>query len=114
LTQELGQAGSKTLKNLLTGQVMGKISGTLSKKLALDVIEFEGNKNWRDARVLVGKYITNDLFLSIERDFSLNRSNELAPKQVYLEYEITRFLFLQATRGDEKTTGFNLIWKLER
>ncbi|GEM_PF-2786143 len=78
------------------------------------IIEFEGNKNWRESRFVVGKYITNDLFLSVEQDFSLNRSNELAPKQVFLEYEIARFLFLQAIRGDEKSTGFNLICKIER
>jgi hypothetical protein len=35
----------------------------------------------------------------------------VAPEKVSMEYEVTPWLFLQATKGDEKSTGFDIIWK---
>ena len=92
----------------------GQITRRLQKKLNLDIIEFKGEKDWRQATVVLGKYITNDLFLSYQREFSVGKTNEVVPEQVALEYEISRLLYLQATKGDDKATGFDLIWKFER
>ena len=102
------------MKQVLAGQIAGQLSNTLRSQLNLDVIEFRGDQNWRQATVVVGKYITNDLFISYEREFNFGRSNEVVPEQVTLEYEIVRSLHLQATRGDEKNTGFDIIWKFEK
>ena len=112
--QQPGSSASGTLKILITGQMVGRLTRTLQRNLNLDVIEFKGDKNWRNATIIIGKYITTDLFLSYLREFSIGHSNEIVPEQVSLEYEISKFLFLQATKGDQKTSGFDLIWKLEK
>jgi len=44
----------------------------------------------------------------------MGRTYDTTPEQVTLEYEITRSLFFQAVRGDEKSTGLDLIWKYEK
>jgi len=112
--QQPGMTSSGMIKKLLAGQLAGQITRRLQKKLNLDVIEFKGEKDWRQASIVVGKYITNDLFLSYQREFSMGKTNEVVPEQVALEYEINRLLYLQATKGDDKATGFDLIWKFER
>jgi|GEM_PF-757601 len=105
---------SDAMKQLLAGQIAGQLSNSLRNQLNLDVIEFRGDQNWRQATIVVGKYITNDLFISYSREFNFNRSNEVVPEQVTLEYEVLRSLHLQATKGDEKTTGLDVIWKWEK
>jgi len=101
------------VSGLLYGQIASQLSSRLQKNLDLDVIEFTGDANWRRASVVVGKYITNDLFLRYEREFSFGQTEDAVPQKVSLEYEIARFLYLQATKGDPKSTGFDLIFKFE-
>jgi len=114
LMQSQLQMSGDAFKQLLAGQIAGEVTRSLQQKLDLDVIEFRGDQNWRQSTVVVGKYLTNNLFLSYERQLNLGRTNEVAPEQMTLEYEILRALFLQATRGDEKNTGFDLIYKWEK
>ncbi len=108
------QLSGDTFRQILTGQIAGEVTRSLQQTLDLDVIEFRGDQNWRQSTVVVGKYLTNDLFISYERQLNLKRTGEVAPEQVTLEYEIIRSLFLQATRGDENSTGFDLIFKWEK
>ena len=105
---------SDTVKELLAGQLAGELTRAMRNTLNLDVIEFKGDNNWRQATVVLGKYITNDLFVSYQREIKMGRTYDTTPEQVTMEYEITRSLFFQATRGDEKDTGCDLIWKYEK
>ncbi len=101
------------MSGLLYGQIAKQLSSQLQRNLNLDVIEFTGDANWRSASVVIGKYITNDLFLRYEREFSFGQTEDIVPQKVSLEYEIARFLYLQAIKGDPKSTGFDLIFKFE-
>lgn len=104
-------AGSAS--GVVSGLVSQQLSKTLGEGLNLDVIEFGAGENLTPGSVLVGKYITNDLFISVSQDFSSFNSAEAL--RVALELEVLREFFLQATRGgkDEKDTGFDVIWKKE-
>ncbi len=106
--------GGDAVKQLIAGQIAGQVTRSIQNTLNLDVIEFKGDQNWRQATVVVGKYLTNDLYVSYERQLSLGRSNEVVPEQMTLEYEILKSLYLQATRANEQDTGFDIIWKWER
>jgi translocation and assembly module TamB len=106
-----GPLGSGMLTNIIAGGFAGTLTSALQQQLNLDIIEFKGDQNWRQASVVIGKYITDDLFLSYERTLAFSRSTEVAPEKVSMEYEVTPWLFLQATKGDEKSTGFDIIWK---
>lgn len=108
--QKSAFSGQAAASGLLSGLVSKQISDALAKGLNLDVIEFQSGEDLElsKSRVLVGKYITNDLFLSYSRDFS-----SADAQKVSLEYEIAKFLFLQAAKSNEKDTGFDVIWKWE-
>jgi len=114
MAQDQPGLNSDAVKDLVAGQLAGQVTRVIRNSLDLDVIEFKGDNNWRQATVVVGKYITNDLFLSYQREIKMGRTYDTTPEQVTLEYEITRSLFFQAVRGDEKSTGLDLIWKYEK
>ncbi len=114
LTQEGGLLNTGTAKSLLASLVAAQLSRTLGKQLNLDVIELQGDNDWRQATIIVGKYLTNDLFISYQRQFQLGESDEVVPEKVILEFEVAPFLLLQMTKGDQKSTGFDLIWKFQK
>jgi len=98
---------------VVTGMVSQQLSKSIGKSLNLDVIEFSSGQELAEGSLLVGKYITDDIFVSFGQDFSSFSSADAL--RVALEYEIARSLFLQGAKGgrQEKETGFDLIWKWE-
>ncbi len=109
-----GSGQDNLATKIVVGQITSKITSQIQKQLNLDVVEFKGDTNWRQAQVVVGKYITNNLFLSYERELSFGSGNEVVPERVTLEYELRRRLYLQATQGGDKATGVDLIWKFQK
>jgi len=107
------QAGNEA--SVLSSAAMGLISGLVSQELAkslgrslnLDLIEFQSGEDITKSSVLVGKYLTDNLFLSF--------GQEPEGRVVALEWELLKFLFLQAAHGgdENRKTGFDLIWKLD-
>ncbi len=99
---------TKTARGLVSGLVSQQLSRTLGKSLKLDVIEFQGGGQMD---LMVGKYLTNDIFMSVSQDFS----GSADALRVALELEITKFLFLQAAKGgkEDKESGFDVILKRE-
>ncbi len=105
---ELGKSSYTAAKGLISGLVSQELAKSLGRSLNLDVIEFQGaGSDLSQTSVLVGKYITNDLFISFEQ--------EPEGRVFSLELELFKFLFLQAGHGGEENrkTGFDVIWKLD-
>ena len=96
------------------GMVSAKLSRFLGNKFNLDYVEIKGEDNWQSATFVAGKYITNDLFMSYEKSFGRTQSEDIASEVITLEYELTRFLFLQLIQGDPKASGAEIIFKFER
>ena len=113
---EMSQSGgsSAQLTSVLSGQVTGQLTKALQNTFNLDVMEFRGGSNWRQASIVIGKYITNDLYMAYEREFNIGNTQDVIPEKVSLEYEITPRIFIQATKGDDKSTGLDVIWKIEK
>ena len=99
---------------ILVNQIASRVTSVLQNRLNLDVIEFKGDNNWRQAQIVVGKYLTNNLFLSYEKELSFGNNNEVVPEKITLEYELRRRLYLQATQGGDNATGVDLIWKYQK
>ena len=108
------QNESELVSLILAKQIGTRITNEIGKTLNLDVIEFSGGENWKKASILIGKYITNDLYLSYQKEFSIDKSNEIVPDNITLEYELSKFFSIQAMHGDEKSTGFDLFWKFKK
>ena len=113
-----GESGRKTGANLVQGFAANLVAKQLTKLLGnnlnVDFFEITSQDNWQNATFVVGKYLTNDLFMSYQRSFGENENESIEPVIITLEYELTKFLFLQLINGDDKTTGYDVILKFER
>ena len=103
-----------TVTNILAAQLSGQLSKTIGKVLNLDVIEFDGSENWQQASFTVGKYLTNDLFISYQKEFNIGSTKEPVSENVTLEYEFTKSIGVQLSKGDDHSTGLDLILKLKK
>lgn len=109
-----GDGDSDLARNLAAGLIAGQLQKHLGESLNLDVIEIRGDENWQSTTFVVGKYVTNDLFLSYKREFGDVQSDRSSLEVVTMEYELTRFLYLQLIQGNDVTSGADVIFKFER
>jgi translocation and assembly module TamB len=107
--------GGRDATGLLTGLLTSQLSRFLLNNQILDVVEIKGDLAGDQASILLGKYITNKLFLSLEKAINLGKGdNEGISDEVTIEYALSRYLILQAIAGDQKTTGFDVFWKFSK
>lgn len=92
-------------------QLSSVLKGVLQESAGVDVFEVTGGEDWKSGNVTIGKYITNNLFLSYERSFDFNKQSKTAnTEKIMLEYQLLRNLLLKAT-NQEINSGFDLIWR---
>lgn len=103
-----GMAQSAAI-SLLTSQ----LTKVVGQAFDVDYISYKNNQNTGTGSFVVGKYITNNLFASYERNFgsAIEQNDQLAEYEMTLEYELFRFLFLQLTSSPIKN-GFDVVFKV--
>ncbi|MBS2097234.1 translocation/assembly module TamB domain-containing protein [Carboxylicivirga linearis] len=104
-----GSIGTDMLAKAVTSQ----LSKTLGTRFNLDMIEVTATENWQSAAFVVGKYVTNDLFVIYQRGFGETDGDEITPEMIILEYELNRILFVRLQSGSSKESGFDVILKFE-
>ncbi len=109
-----GQKSSASEQGLALGLAARQLSSALGRASGLDVLEIRGGETIGQSSIAVGKYISNDLFMSVEKQFGSGESGSPATQIITLEYELTKFLFLQLIQGDQKNSGFDIFLKLEK
>ncbi|AHW61571.1 translocation and assembly module TamB [Draconibacterium orientale] len=102
-----GQIAGSAAMSVLSSQ----LTELLGDKLDVDYIELKGDGDFENATVVVGKYITNDLFVSYEQRFGETDEKDISKYEVKLEYELFRFLFFQLNNSSSDS-GFDVIIKL--
>lgn len=103
-----GTLAEKAAASLLSSQ----IAGFLGDKLNVDYIEVKSDGGFDNATVIVGKYITNDLFVSYQQKFGETDEKNIAKYEVKLEYELFRFLFFELNNSSNDS-GFDVIIKFD-
>jgi autotransporter translocation and assembly factor TamB len=86
----------------------GEVAKVVSQPLGLDTIEVEAGQTLGTGRVSVGRYITQDIFLTYEREFGGEHENKVG-----LEYSINRHLKLKGTGSDTGESSLDLLWRLD-
>jgi len=105
----IGSVGS----NMLASAITSSLNSTIGQRFKLDMIEVNSTENWTSAAFVVGKYITNDLFVIYQRGFGETEDDEITPETITLEYELNKLLFFRLQGGSSKTSGFDVILKFE-
>lgn len=103
-----GSLAGKAAASILSSQ----IANFLGDKLNLDYIEVKSDGTFENATVVVGKYITNDLFVSYQQRFGETHEKNIAKYEVKLEYELFRFLFFELNNSSNDS-GFDIILKFD-
>ncbi|MDD4052184.1 MAG: translocation/assembly module TamB, partial [candidate division Zixibacteria bacterium] len=108
-----GAAQADLAKGAAANMLSNQLSQTLGSKLGLDVVDISSQGSFASATMTVGKYLTNNLFMSYQRSVGQTQGQEATPEIVTLEYELNKHLFLQLLQGDEKTSGADFIFKYQ-
>lgn len=105
LTQSQGIHLQETALGIVGGIAAKQLKRILGKRLSPDIIDVrrEGGMGFE-----VGKYLTQGLFLSYERQFGLEESD-----QARLEYQVTDYFSINSQIGNEKTSGIDLFWTFD-
>ena len=106
----INSIGSNAVASLITSQ----LSKTIGTQLNLDMIEVTATESWKSAAFVVGKYITNDIFVIYERGFGEVEGDEIVPETFTVEYELNDKLFLRLQSGSSITSGIDIILKFEQ
>jgi translocation and assembly module TamB len=107
-----GGGGGSLAESAATSLLSSQITKFLGNKLDVDYIEIKSDGSFDNATVVVGKYITNDLFVNYEQMFGESTRQDEDRYRVELEYELFRFLFFQLNNSTSDS-GFNVIVKLD-
>lgn len=100
-----GEQGSlgKQAQQLAGGILASEVEGAVGNALGLDTIELTTDS------AKVGRYVTQDLFLSYERGFGGKDSGNT----VEAEYSINRRLKLKGSGSDTGETALDVFWRLD-
>ncbi|MDD4226744.1 MAG: translocation/assembly module TamB domain-containing protein, partial [Mariniphaga sp.] len=109
----MGRAGGGALAGKAAASILSaQITNFLGNKIAVDYLEVKSDQGFDNATVVVGKYITNDLFVSYEQRFGEVQEKDMAKYEVKLEYELFRFLFFELNNSSRES-GFDIIFKFD-
>lgn len=117
-SDEIGYSGQNSIlnsmgSNAVASVITSQLSRTLGTQLKLDMIEITATENWQSAAFVVGKYITNDIFVIYQRGFGEVDGDEITPENITIEYELNDKLFLRLMSGSSKESGVDVILKFE-
>lgn len=118
-SDEIGYGGNNGLlnsigSNALASMISSQLSKTIGSTFNLDMIEVTTTENWQSAAFVVGKYITNDIFVIYQKGFGEVSGDEITPETIIIEYEINEKLFLRLQSGSAKESGIDMILKFEQ
>jgi translocation and assembly module TamB len=103
LTSSEQTSFSKQAQQLVGGAVASQLEGVVGETLGLDTIELTTDS------AKVGRYVTQDLFLSYERGLADKETGNV----VGAEYSINRRVKLKGTSSDKGETALDLLWRLD-
>jgi translocation and assembly module TamB len=101
--------GSTAAMGYVSNIVSDRLTRSVGDDLSLDVIEVNATDKWQSANFVVGKYITEDIFVTYKREFGQNMDNNLNPETISMEYEIQRNFFFQMIQGNPQESGYDLL-----
>jgi autotransporter translocation and assembly factor TamB len=105
--------GSTAAMGIVSNIVSDRLTRSVGDDLRLDVIEVNATDNWQNANFVVGKYITQNIFVTYKREFGQNLDNNLYPETISMEYEIRKNLFLQMIQGSPQDSGYDLLFRFD-
>jgi translocation and assembly module TamB len=86
----------------------GELEQLLAKPLGLDTLDIQTGDKLGSGKVSVGRYITQDIFLSYERQLGNEGGN-----RVGIEYSINRYLKVKGSSGNTGDSALDILWRID-
>jgi translocation and assembly module TamB len=99
-------------QQLVGGVIAGELEKTFGKALGLDTIEISPGEGVGSGSFKVGRYVTQDLFLSLGREFGQD-SGTNSGTSVGLEYSLNRHMKVRGSSSDQGETAVDFLWRLD-
>ncbi len=112
LTKSERNSLGDTAQQLAGGVIAGELEKTLGKALGLDTIEVSPGARLGSGSFKVGRYVTQDLFLSLGREAGQD-SGTSGGTSVGLEYSLNRRLKVRGSSSDQGETAVDFLWRLD-
>ena len=112
LTKSEHNSLGDTTKQLAGGVIAGELEKTLGKALGIDTIEVSPGERWGSGNFKVGRYVTQDLFLSLGYEGGQD-SGTSGGTSVGLEYSLNRRLKVRGSSSDQGETAVDFLWRLD-
>jgi translocation and assembly module TamB len=122
-TLKAGSGGASSMNQGQVASVLGSVLASqakkaLSAKVPLDVFTIEsGDEGLADARVEVGKYVTDKLYLGSTARLGTPQNQSTTRREnaysVRLEYQFSTRWGVEAQYGDAQVGGADFIWRNE-
>src|SRR5918992_5495010 len=84
----------------------GAAAQAIGRELGIDSLDVKAGNTPDDASISAGQYITQDLFLSYERQFGKEGGNTVG-----VEYNLSRELLLKGSSSDLGESALDLLWR---
>jgi autotransporter translocation and assembly factor TamB len=112
LTKSEHNSLGDTAQQLAGGVIAGELEKTLGKALGLDTVEISPGERIGGGSFKVGRYVTQDLFLSLGYDGGQD-SGTSGGTSVGLEYSLNRHLKVRGSSSDQGETAVDFLWRLD-
>ena len=96
--------------SLVGGVLASKVQKTLAKRLPLDVLTIEPGEGLAGSRVEAGTYLGDDVYVAYVGRVAADPFTRLNRNEVHLEYQLTPRWSFEASYGDARQGGADLIW----
>jgi translocation and assembly module TamB len=116
LTKSERNSLGDTAQQLAGGVIAGQLEKTLGKALGLDTIEISPGERLGGGSFKVGRYVTQDLFLTLGHEAVQDNSTSRGTSggnSVGLEYSLNRRLKVRGSSSDQGETAMDFLWRLD-
>ena len=100
-------------QQLAGGVIAGQLEKTFGKALGLDTIEINPGAHVGSGSFKIGRYVTQDLFLSLGREFGQDSGTSSSGTSVGLEYSLNRRMKVRGSSSDQGETAVDFLWRLD-
>ncbi|HSX80381.1 MAG TPA: translocation/assembly module TamB domain-containing protein [Candidatus Saccharimonadia bacterium] len=86
----------------------GELEQLLAKPLGFDTLDIQTGDKLGNGKVSVGRYITQDIFLSYERQLGDEKGDKVG-----VEYSINRHLKVKGSSGNTGDSALDILWRID-
>jgi translocation and assembly module TamB len=108
LTESERSGLSSRAQQIVGNVAAGELEQLLAKPLGFDTLDIQTGDKLGNNKVSVGRYITQDIFLSYEQQLGDEKGNKVG-----VEYSINRHLKVKGSSSNTGDSALDILWRID-